>query len=71
MADQPTYAMRLRGGPYDGETLITHGTWPLPDDLGQGETGTYRKISESQIKEDHPGLMRGAEYEWVPNDRLD
>lgn len=62
--NQPVYAIRLRGGPYDGLTLTTRGPWPLPEDLGKGDSGTYRKISESQLKEDHPNVMRGAEYQW-------
>ena len=52
---------------------VAPGPWPLPDEIpvslrvpGSEErlAGIYRKVDQSQIAEDHPGLARGAQYEW-------
>jgi hypothetical protein len=60
------YIMRTVGGPFPGDR-VHPGPWPLPDVLPDPEDrGEYRKVAESQLPEDLPGLIRGAQYEWVP-----
>lgn len=58
-----TYLIRTTGGPHPGDRQHP-GPWPLPDRL-EDEGGFYRKVGESQLTEDHPHVMRGAQYEWV------
>lgn len=58
------YLMRTIGGPFPGDR-VSPGPWPLPDSLSvPGEDGAYVKVRESQLTDDLPGVMRGAEYEW-------
>lgn len=70
-------AIRFKGGPLDGETHIAPNEWPMPelftmllhsveDGIGL-QLGGYRKVSQSALTDeqaDHPGIMRGALYEW-------
>lgn len=60
-----SYVIRTNGGPHPG-TRSHPGPWPLPDRL-EDEGGHYAKTSESQLPpemDEHPNIMRGAEYEW-------
>jgi len=67
--------LRMIGGPHPGDRhgpVDELGGWPLPDRLDSPlGGGFYRKVSESQLPAEvaaHPNLMRGAQYEWVPED---
>lgn len=57
------YLIRMVGGPHPGDRQHS-GPWPLPDRF-EDENGYYRKIAQSILPEDVPGVMRGAQYEWV------
>jgi hypothetical protein len=64
-----TFAMRFKGGPYDGKTQFFSSLifdWPLPTDVYPSDEGEYHKVSESSLTEPMEGIMRGANYEWVP-----
>lgn len=61
----PVYLARFIDGPLKGQTrMLTF--WPLPDEweVVLNPEGIYRKVSESQLTEDHEGVARGAQYEW-------
>lgn len=70
-----TILLRFNGGPLDGDTRSVEGSWPPPANIvveaveGVVEDATYRKTNESQLPDDvaeHPGILRGAEYQWTP-----
>lgn len=76
----PNYA-RFNGGPLDEQLHETpdDAGWPLPGELtlallSLGTTfaiGRYIKLGESQLTDeqaDHPGIGRGAVYEWHEGD---
>lgn len=72
------FLVRTEGGPCHGETRIAnaHGdegwTWPLPDELKYGATGSYVKYSESDAprQPDDSRVIRGAVYRWEPKARV-
>lgn len=66
-----TILLRFNGGPLDGDTRMIVGEWPPPDNfvLDEVEDATYRKTNQSQLPDEvaeHPGILRGAEYQWTP-----
>lgn len=67
------FLMRLNGGPMPGDHLSGL-PWPLPDEIRDDvwPGGVYRKTNESQLDESFDGpnshILRGAEYEWVPDE---
>jgi hypothetical protein len=65
LGSEEQFLIRTEGGPYPG-TRVSDGPWPLPDEL-TAPTGRYVKVSESQLKEGSPHLLRGAQYRWVPD----
>jgi hypothetical protein len=72
-----SFLIRFEGGPMGGTTATTSQPWPLPERLTVEAVlsnppaglwrGEYVKISESQLAEDFPGVMRGAQYRWEPS----
>ena len=58
LGSEEQFLIRTEGGPYPG-TRVSDGPWPLPDEL-TAPTGRYVKVSESQLKEGSPHLLRGA-----------
>ncbi|MDP9266372.1 MAG: hypothetical protein M3O91_09695 [Chloroflexota bacterium] len=73
------YLLRTIGGPAPVTRVVDY-PWPLPDELpwydvaggaGRGVVpklvGRYVKVRESHLPsevDEHPNVMRGAEYEW-------
>ncbi len=68
------YIVRTTGGPFPGDRVADTDwhEWPPPDhlDVPSPGGGRYHKISESGLPPAStgalPGVVRGAEYEWVP-----
>jgi hypothetical protein len=65
-----TYVVRCVGGPHEGDHIYSSllYTWPLPNIIYQDASGSYQKISQSQL-EDTPQtahLIREAQYQWIP-----
>jgi hypothetical protein len=71
------FTVHTRGGPKPGDYVTNDVVmaWPLPDVMVVDETaetesgGHYQKVSESDLPAQEPGslLVRGAMYEWVPD----
>lgn len=60
-----TLLLRLNDGPHPGTRTVDSAfmPWPLPESLDD-DGGQYVKVSESQLPEGVPGVLRGAEYDW-------
>jgi hypothetical protein len=67
-AKPPVYLVRFVDGPTPGDYLHP-GPWPLPQKLRTPSPGgRYVKVGESALTEDHPGVVRGAQYRWTPDE---
>jgi hypothetical protein len=73
---------RFVGGPLDDENRMVpdEAGWPLPDEFKMAlvsdeginfTIGYYDKTNQSQLSEAHPGILRGAEFEWREADEID
>jgi hypothetical protein len=66
------FLIRTTGGPCHGQTRVANATglenwtWPLPDVLKYDASGSYVKVSESDLQpmKDGSYVLRGAEYGW-------
>ena len=65
------FFIRFEGGPMDGDHTAV-GPWPPPEVWpepfagGQYVSKTMSDLTDEQA--DHPNIMRGAVYEWRPEE---
>jgi len=77
MMSDGQFFIRTEGGPHPGTRVAnTPGgvemPWPPPDEF-QDEGGKYVKVSQSKLGPYEPEqhVMRGAQYEWRPDEQSD
>jgi hypothetical protein len=71
------FFIRTNGGPHPGTRVANtpdgvQMDWPPPDELPD-EGGVYVKTTQSNLPPIEPEkhVMRGAQYEWRPDDQSD